>query len=255
MLQCTIEDAGCIAIATQAPGPDSPLDAPLPPKPLIKATPASLEGKWYKVMGFNPNYDCFDCQRNTFAPGGGAQPAGSSGGSAGAIGEACSRSRSTSAPTPPPSRSSTRCRARGSAQPPETFRASLQEKLEFDTMPGSRRTAHTEGKMFGLTFWENWYLIGESKPSEPLQIRLLHRQDAAEPLRGRLRLRADAGAAAGVAAEHLQDRARGGSRPDARVLHRQLVLRGRAARRRRHAAPPAPLHAGRDRRRARREER
>jgi hypothetical protein len=42
----------------------------------------------------------------------------------------------------------------------------LQEKLEFDA-PGGHRTAHTEGRMFGLTFWENWYLIGENSRTEP----------------------------------------------------------------------------------------
>merc|ERR1719446_1601161 len=49
---------------------------------------------------------------------------------------------------------------------PETYSMTLQEKLEFDA-PGSRRTAHTEGRMFGLTFWENWYLIGQNQRSEP----------------------------------------------------------------------------------------
>merc|ERR1712154_265761 len=24
------------------------------------------EGSWYKVVGFNPNYDCYACQKNTF---------------------------------------------------------------------------------------------------------------------------------------------------------------------------------------------
>lgn len=42
----------------------------------------------------------------------------------------------------------------------------LHEHLVFDTAPGSRRTAHTEGKMFGLTFWENWYVIGKDDRGE-----------------------------------------------------------------------------------------
>lgn len=25
-----------------------------------------LEGKWYKVRGYNPKYDCYPCQTNTF---------------------------------------------------------------------------------------------------------------------------------------------------------------------------------------------
>merc|ERR1712078_680746 len=29
------------------------------------------------------------------------------------------------------------------------------------------RTAHSEGEMFGLKFWENWYVIGENDPGAP----------------------------------------------------------------------------------------
>jgi len=51
-------------------------------------------------------------------------------------------------------------------QPEETFHSTLREKLVFD-VANPRRTAHTEGRMFGLTFWENWYVIGENAPREP----------------------------------------------------------------------------------------
>ena len=52
------------------PGADKPSEAPKPPKALVAATPATMSGKWYKVMGWNPKYDCFDCQRNSFAKAG-----------------------------------------------------------------------------------------------------------------------------------------------------------------------------------------
>lgn len=52
-------------------------------------------------------------------------------------------------------------------QAPTYFRQNLRENLVFDQETGSRRTAHTEGKMFGLTFWENWYVIGENSLQEP----------------------------------------------------------------------------------------
>lgn len=51
----------------------------------------------------------------------------------------------------------------------------MKENMDFDDatfraeggkMLKSRRTAHTEGRMFGLTFWENWYVIGENKAGE-----------------------------------------------------------------------------------------
>ena len=50
--------------------------------------------------------------------------------------------------------------------PTEVYHATLHENLEFDA-PGAVRTAHTEGRMFGLTFWENWYVIGQNARAEP----------------------------------------------------------------------------------------
>mmetsp|Transcript_28797 Transcript_28797/g.73938 ORF Transcript_28797/g.73938 Transcript_28797/m.73938 type:complete len:450 (+) Transcript_28797:780-2129(+) len=158
VLQCTIEDAGCIQIATQEPGADTAFDAPRAPKALVKATPASMSGKWYKVLGFNPNYDCFDCQKNSFTAGaeGGKRPSAASDVVAMNIGP---QSAIVDVEYTMP-------RDRGGAVP-ETFHAKLTESLEFDTQPGAVRTAHTEGHMFGLTFWENWYLIGQNQPKEP----------------------------------------------------------------------------------------
>ena len=153
VLKCTIEDAGCIQIATQAPGADSPYDAPKAPKALVKATPAMMSGKWYKVLGFNPNYDCFECQKNSF--------------SAGAVANTASVSAMTVGPqSAVVDVEYTMPRERVGA-PTTTFQAHLVESLVFDSAPGAVRTAHTEGHMFGLTFWENWYLIGTNQPKEP----------------------------------------------------------------------------------------
>jgi hypothetical protein len=157
MLQCSIEDGGCIKIATEAPGGDTPFNAPPPPgrSTLVKAAPETMAGKWYKVLGFNPNYDCFDCQKNTFSHGSAAK---------GLLGEAAEMNISPTTAAVEVDYTIPRERI-GSA--PETFHARLVEKLEFDTVPGAVRTAHTEGHMFGLTFWENWYLLGKNKPDEP----------------------------------------------------------------------------------------
>jgi len=149
VLSCTIEDAGCLKIAIVAPGADGPLDAPLPPKALVATTPASMSGKWYKVMGFNSNYDCYECQKNSFKPMAKQQAI-----NIGASGQVVDVDVEYTMP---------RDRA---GSPSKNFHAELHEKLVFDTAPGSRRTAHTEGKMFGLTFWENWYVIGANDRSE-----------------------------------------------------------------------------------------
>ena len=161
VLQCTIEDAGCIQIATQEPGADGPYDAPRPPKALVKATPASMSGRWYKVMGFNPNYDCFECQKNSFATGAeaatlaGREVALDVGPSTAAVEVEYSLPRERT------------------GRPAEAFHTRLVESLEFDTAPGAVRTAHTEGHMFGLTFWENWSVIGENARDEP-EFKFIH---------------------------------------------------------------------------------
>ena len=148
VLSCTIEDAGCIKIALMEPGSDSPLEAPLPPKPIIPVSRSSMEGKWYKVMGWNPKYDCFDCQCNSFEKPGAREMAATIDGDS---------SMSVQVDFSMP-------RVR-EGSPPERFTQTLHETIEFDSEPGSHRTAHTQGKMFGLTFWENWYVIGENKPA------------------------------------------------------------------------------------------
>eukprot|EP00967_Tisochrysis_lutea_P049693 scaffold60925_cov37-Tisochrysis_lutea.AAC.2 len=149
VLSCTIEDASCLKIAIVEPGADGPLDAPLPPKALVPVTPASMSGKWYKVMGFNSNYDCYECQRNSFKPV--------------ARQQAINIARDGQVVDVDVEYTMPRERV---GSPSKSFQARLQEKLVFDTTPGSHRTAHTEGKMFGLTFWENWYVIGTNDRSE-----------------------------------------------------------------------------------------
>lgn len=152
VLQCTIEKEKCINIGIVQPGSDGPFDAPLPPKPLIRMTQADMSGKWYKVMGWNPFYDCFDCQRNSFSK------------QTGVTGTAIDSRFSSSSVGMQVDFSMPRTRA---GRPSETFQTSLMETLKFDRTPGTRRTAYTEGKMFGVSFWENWYVIGKEKDSEP----------------------------------------------------------------------------------------
>ena len=68
LLKCTIEDNECIKVAILDGGADEFSEAPKPPAPTIQNfNLASMEGSWYKVVGFNPNYDCYACQRNTFS--------------------------------------------------------------------------------------------------------------------------------------------------------------------------------------------
>ena len=67
LLKCTIEDNECIKIAILPGGADKFGEEPRSPAPTVRNFDyKSMEGTWYKVVGFNPNYDCYACQRNTF---------------------------------------------------------------------------------------------------------------------------------------------------------------------------------------------
>jgi len=68
LLKCTIEDNECIKVAILDGGADKFGEEPSPPAPTVRNfNMNSLEGQWYKVVGFNPNYDCYACQKNTFS--------------------------------------------------------------------------------------------------------------------------------------------------------------------------------------------
>lgn len=68
LLKCTIEDHECIKVAILDGGADEYGSEPRPPAPTVpNFRVKSMEGAWYKVVGFNPNYDCYACQKNTFS--------------------------------------------------------------------------------------------------------------------------------------------------------------------------------------------
>lgn len=68
LLKCTIEDHECIKVAILEGGADRYGEEPASPAPTVqKFDMNSMEGTWYKVAGYNPNYDCYACQRNTFS--------------------------------------------------------------------------------------------------------------------------------------------------------------------------------------------
>ena len=73
LLKCTIEDNDCIKVAILEGGADQRGEEPASPAPTVQGFDLrTMEGSWYKVAGYNPNYDCYACQRNTFsAPEGG----------------------------------------------------------------------------------------------------------------------------------------------------------------------------------------
>ena len=136
LLQCSVEKNDCV----QVPGkekigwePDTLSD--LPGKPLKTFKTSSMQGTWYKNLGLDSRYDCFDCQRNRFNMI-----------NDNTIGmEALFR-------IPRPNY-------------PGYLQSRIEEELHLSDPKGSNplATLQSEGQMFGLTFWENWYVLGDTR--------------------------------------------------------------------------------------------
>jgi hypothetical protein len=137
-LSCTIEENECVKVPKNI---DNSAENVGYTATVKKFDPSKLTGKWYKTDGLNPNYDLFDCQTNTFE----------------ASGEDASELDMG---------------IFFRVQRPENigggfWENSLIEHMVVDAakaaeVPEGGRTMHTQGKMYGLQFDENWYIIGES---------------------------------------------------------------------------------------------
>ena len=171
LLECSVERHECIKIAILPPGPDVLSQVPAPPlAPLANFESKSLEGEWYKVMGWNSRYDCFDCQRNSFTKSPSAKGTYD-------VDVEFSMPRPRRGETPaggyplhlqeklvfdePASKSPLLRRASGGGLVSEK-----KSEAQFATFAKARHAA-TQGHMFGLTFWENWSVLGENAKDEP----------------------------------------------------------------------------------------
>eukprot|EP00566_Odontella_aurita_P014274 CAMPEP_0113538222 /NCGR_PEP_ID=MMETSP0015_2-20120614/7248_1 /TAXON_ID=2838 /ORGANISM="Odontella" /LENGTH=541 /DNA_ID=CAMNT_0000437777 /DNA_START=95 /DNA_END=1720 /DNA_ORIENTATION=+ /assembly_acc=CAM_ASM_000160 len=185
LLKCTIEDNECIKVAILEGGADEFGQEPRPPAPTVRNfNLASMEGSWFKVVGFNPNYDCYACQRNTFS-------APQAGNSLQVDVEFSMPHLLPDGSPPPPKNVREQVKAQDDglmvgSQSIGFNDYSTHETMVFDKASSKNnkatnlvfnagadneesyaRTAHSEGEMFGLKFWENWYIIGENDADSP----------------------------------------------------------------------------------------
>ena len=127
-LGCTLEDKECVTTGVKQDNSAYYESAP----PAIKDfTPADLEGEWYKVLGYNPKYDTYPCQTNTFV----RQPDGS-----------LKNDILFRVPKPDGSGS---------------WQNNFKEAMADSRGPEGKASMTVEGKMFGLTFHEQWYVLGK----------------------------------------------------------------------------------------------
>jgi len=195
LLKCSIEEHECIKVAILPGGADSYGEEPLPPAPTVQHFDVhSLEGTWYKVLGYNPNYDCYACQRNVFSKTQSEAPWLRSNN------DKLHVNVEFAMPHLMPegiTNNNNNIKANwldamnnNIIVPIGLNEYVTQETMVFDN-PKSRndkvfdsnnivlqtgkgsegksyaRTAHSEGEMFGLKFWENWYVIGQNDPGKP----------------------------------------------------------------------------------------
>jgi hypothetical protein len=128
LLHCSVEKNDCVHVpGKENSGWSSETLADLPAKPVRSFDMSSMKGTWYKVMGLDSRYDCFDCQKNSFEV----------------------KNRETLGmealfriPRP-------------------TFPGYLQSKIVEELHSADKTVSplaqmQSRGEMFGLTFWENW---------------------------------------------------------------------------------------------------
>ncbi|KAI2491228.1 VDE lipocalin domain-containing protein [Fragilaria crotonensis] len=140
-LSCTIEENECVKVPKNI---DNSAENVGYDNTVKNFDPKSLIGKWYKTDGLNPNYDLFPCQANVFT-----------------------------ATNDDASELDMDIYLR-ILQPKESgggfWNNQLKEHMLVDAaqknVPNpTKRTMHTSGKMYGLSFYENWYIVGESDGS------------------------------------------------------------------------------------------
>ena len=139
-LSCTIEENECVKVPKNV---DNSAENKGYTNVIKSFDPKSLEGRWYKTDGLNPNYDMFDCQTNVFTI------------TKGAEGDASELDMGISFRV-----------GRPESAGGGFWENSLTEHMVVDAVQKgdnpSGRTMHTAGKMYGLEFDENWYILGES---------------------------------------------------------------------------------------------
>lgn len=150
-LSCTIEENECVKVPKAI---DNSAENIGYSTALKNFDPSSLIGSWYKTDGLNPNYDLFDCQTNTFTAVGDREldmgiffrvrrPIESGGGFW--------------------ENSLTEHMVVDATKPGKDGMVEIANAAEdLNDMNPAGRTMHTSGKMYGLQFSENWYILGES---------------------------------------------------------------------------------------------
>ena len=127
-LGCTLEDKECVTTGVKQ---DTSKFYANPPRAMASFTPADLDGRWFKVLGYNPKYDTYPCQTNTFAKS-----------------EDGGLTNDILFRVPKPDGTG-------------SWQNNFVETMATDKGRSGKASMIVEGKMFGLTFHEDWYVLGK----------------------------------------------------------------------------------------------
>jgi len=131
-LSCTLEEKECVTTGVKQDTTAFYKDPPQT-KSMETFRPSDLEGKWFKVLGYNPKYDTYPCQINTFSPRA----------DGGLDNDILFR-------VPKPE-----------GQGTGSWQNNFVEGMADSKGPEGKASMTVEGKMFGLTFHEQWYVLGK----------------------------------------------------------------------------------------------
>jgi len=132
-------------------------DGPNAPKKVSNFDINSLKGDWIKVLGLDERYDCFECQQNRFRvseDGGGKWRMDTT------FRLPRMRGPTVVAVEPPLAPNTFSWDAASKTPDVNYYQNDLTEEVFVDA-PDAKPTMHTTGKTFGLTFWENYYIVGQ----------------------------------------------------------------------------------------------
>lgn len=137
-LSCAIEENECVKVPKNI---DNSAEDVGYPSTVTQFDPKTLVGTWYKTDGLNPNYDLFDCQTNTFTA---------------TENDASELDMGITLRVRRPEE------AGGGYWENDLMEHMVVDAVKNPSSDTTARTMHTKGKMYGLQFEENWYVLGES---------------------------------------------------------------------------------------------
>ena len=155
-LSCTLEEKGCVTTGVDM---DTTAFYASAPTRLETFDPTFMEGgPWWKVVGYSPKYDCFACQKSSFRK---ETDEGL------ILSDVDFRVEKILASSPE------------TQQPKSYWQNSLVETLKNDRGPQGKATFTVDGKMYGLSFREQWYVLasGEKEASIPPYVFVAYKGD------------------------------------------------------------------------------